>query len=33
MKKIYSKPTLLRREQLVKVAATIVIDSRPTAGT
>lgn len=30
MKKNYGKPTLVRREQLAKIAATIVVDSRPT---
>jgi hypothetical protein len=33
MKKQYEKPTLVPREQLIKVAATLVIDSRPTTGT
>jgi hypothetical protein len=33
LKKQYKKPTLVRREQLTKVAATLVIDSRPTSGT
>jgi hypothetical protein len=30
MRKTYTKPTLVRREQLIEVSATIVLDSKPT---